>query len=102
MRIAYLQDGTPRPVFEAGDLVRLCHDDIGELVTFRCGEWGRVVRIGGTEIDIQLAGFSRPRNTPVAFARGVPKHWVEPCNGRGLPVALRQRDLDLTRRPGTL
>lgn len=98
MRIEYSQKGIAQPVFESGDLVRLSHDDLGEIVTFRTGEWGRVVRVAETELDVRLAGYSRPRSTPMAIARNVPKHWVVPCDGRGAPVQLRQRDLDLTRR----
>ncbi|HEY4253264.1 MAG TPA: hypothetical protein VGM87_18790 [Roseomonas sp.] len=98
MRIAYSEKGLPQPVFESGDLVRLCHDDLGEIITFRSGEWGRVVRVMAADLDIHLAGYSRPRSTPMAIARNVPKHWVEPCDGRGVAAPLRQRDLDRSRR----
>lgn len=98
MRIEFSQKGVAQPIFESGDLVRLCHDDLGEIITFRSGEWGRVVRVAETDLDVRLAGYSRPRSTPMAIARNVPKHWVEPCDGRGIPVVLRQRDFDFTRR----
>lgn len=93
MRITYLQDGTPVPVFEAGDFVRLLRDEPGDPVTARAGEWGKVVRNAGPAgIDVRLAGFSRPRTTELPMATGIPASILAPCDRRGLGISL-QRDL---------
>lgn len=92
MRIRYLRDGTPVPVFEPGDLVRLLRDEPGEIVTARAGEWGEVVHNRGLEgLDIRLAGFSRPRTTDLPMALNIPASLVVPCDRRGLRIEL-QRD----------
>lgn len=97
MRITYLIDGTPRPDFEVGDLVRLVRDEPGEIVTARAGEWGEVLRNGGIGgLDIRLAGFSRPRTTDLPIAQGIPARLVVPCDRRGVRIELQR---DFARRP---
>lgn len=100
MRIAYLPDGTPMPVFEPGDLVRLIRDEPGDVVTARAGEWGEVLRNGGAEgLDIRFAGYSRPRTTDLPVALNVPSSRVVPCDRRGLRIEL-QRDFRQAARKG--
>jgi hypothetical protein len=98
MRVTYLADGTPVPVFEPGDLVRLLRDEPGEVVTARAGEWGEVLRNGGAAgLDIRLAGYSRPRSSDMPLATGVPSSLVVPCDRLGLRIDL-QRDFARVRR----
>lgn len=93
MRITYRADGTPMPVFEPGDLVRLAQDDPGPLRMAFAGEWGRVLRNRGTEgLDIRLAGYSRPRTSDLPDVTGMPARLVLPCDRQGLTLGL-QRDL---------
>ena len=93
MRITYRRDGTPVPVFEPGDLVRLMTDEPGPLPMAFAGEWGCVLRNRGTEgLDIRLAGYSRPRTSDLPDITGLPPRLVLPCDRRGLTLGL-QRDL---------
>jgi len=92
MRVIHLTDGTPVPVHEPGDFVRLLRDEPGEVVTFRAGEWGQVIRNRGSAgLDIRLAGFSRPATSDLPLATGVAPSLVVPCDRLGLRVEL-QRD----------
>lgn len=96
MRVSYLLDGTPVPIFEAGDMVRLTRDEPGDPVTARAGDWGSVMRRwpdGG--IDIRFAGYSRPKGASLPIATHVPSSILVPCDQRGVRLRL-QRDL---RRP---
>jgi hypothetical protein len=62
MRIDTRPDGSQIVIPEVGDLVRLTRDEAGPIITARAGEWGRIIRISARNtLDIQLAGFSRPR-----------------------------------------
>jgi hypothetical protein len=98
MRITYLADGTPMPVYEPGDFVRLLRDEPGEVVTARAGEWGAVVRARGAEgIDVMLAGHCRPRTVDLPMATGLPPSILVPCDRFGLRIDL-QRDLRQARR----
>lgn len=98
MRVTYLADGTPVPVFEPGDLVRLLRDEPGEVVTARAGDWGEVLRSGGAAgLDIRLAGFSRPRTSDLPLATGIPASLVVPCDRLGVRVD-PQRDFGRSRR----
>jgi hypothetical protein len=93
MRVTYLKDGTPLPVYEPGDLVRLLRDEPGPVVTAQAGEWGEVVRNrGAAGLDIRLAGHSRPRTALMPMATGIPASLVVPCDRLGLRIEL-QRDL---------
>jgi hypothetical protein len=93
MRVTYLADGTPVPVFEPGDLVRLVRDEPVAPVTARAGEWGVVVRNRGADgIDVRFAGHSRPRTARLPVASGLPASILMPCDRHGLGIEL-QRDL---------
>ncbi|MES2713835.1 MAG: hypothetical protein V4653_19830 [Pseudomonadota bacterium] len=93
MRIAYTKEGQPLPVFEAGDFVRIKRDDLGAPIAYRGGEWGTVAAINPKTADIKLAGFSRPANATLPYARDVPASWLAPCDARGAAILLNQRDL---------
>jgi hypothetical protein len=100
MRITYLADGTPSPIYEPGDMVRLLRDEPGEIVTAHAGEWGVVVRNRGAGgVDVRLAGFSRPRTADLVIASGLPPSLLVPCDRQGLRLEL-QRDLRQARRRG--
>jgi len=88
MRIEYLADGSPRPIYEVGDFVRFVRDEEGPIVTARAGEWGEVMRVQGARIDIRLAGYCRPRTTDLPMARDVPRHCVSPCDRGGTPLQM--------------
>lgn len=99
MRITYRRDGTPVPVYEPGDFVRLLANDPGPLPMAFAGEWGSVLRNRGIEgLDIRLAGYSRPRTSDLPDITGLPPRLVLPCDRRGLALGL-QRDLRRTARP---
>ena len=87
MRIDTRPDGSQIMIPEAGDLVRLTHDEAGPIVTAHTGEWGRILRVSSRNtLDIQLAGFSRPRGAAMALVSDFPAINVVPCDGRGLPT----------------
>ncbi len=93
MRISYRSDGTPVPVYEAGDYVRLQGDDPGPPRMALAGEWGCVLRNRGTEgLDIRLAGYCRPRTSDLPDVTGMPPRLVQPCDRQGLSLEF-QRDL---------
>jgi hypothetical protein len=87
MRIDTRPDGSQLVVPETGDLVRLTRDEAGPIVTAHAGEWGRILRVTSRNtLDIQLAGFSRPRGVAMALVSDFPAINVVPCDGRGLPT----------------
>lgn len=87
MRIDTRPDGSQIMIPEAGDLVRLTRDEPGPDVTAFAGEWGRIIRVTGRNtLDIQLAGFSRPRGVAMGMVSDFPAINVVPCDGRGLPT----------------
>ncbi len=89
MKLDYRPDGRVIPVLEVGDLVRLVRDELGPEPTASRGEWGRIVSLKpGGRLDIQLAGFCRPRGVAMALARGIMMINVVPCDAKGLPVRL--------------
>ncbi len=92
MRIEYSPDGSPRPIFEVGDYVRLSRDEEGPIVMARAGDWGQVVKVNRNLVDIRMAGFCRPRTTDIPLARDVPRHCLQPCDRSGATILL-QRDL---------
>jgi hypothetical protein len=89
MRLEHDAAGRPQPRYETGDLVRFRQDEIGPVVTAFAGEWGKVQRVEDGALDIQLAGYGRPRTAPLAMAVRVPARCVEPCDFRGVPLPLR-------------
>ena len=87
MRIDTRPDGKQIMIPEAGDLVRLTRDEAGPIVTAHAGEWGRILRVTNRNtLDIQLAGFSRPRGVAMALVSDFHVINVVPCDGRGLPA----------------
>jgi hypothetical protein len=91
MRIDTRPDGSQIIIPEVGDLVRLTRDEAGPIVTAHAGEWGRILRISSRNtLDIQLAGFSRPRGVAMGMVSDFPAINVVPCDGRGLPTDGRQ------------
>jgi len=93
MRVEYLSDGTPQPIFEVGDFVRLVRDEDGPFVTARAGDWGQVERVNGNRVDVRLAGFCRPRTTDFPVVRDLPRYCLQPSDRRGMAIPLRQRDV---------
>lgn len=100
MRVTYLPDGTPVPLHEPGDMVRLLRDEPGDPVTAHAGDWGVVVRNrGAAGVDVRLAGHSRPRTARMSVASGLPASILAPCDRQGLRIDL-QRDLREAHRRG--
>jgi len=93
MRIDYSNRGNPMPIYEVGDFVRLRRDEPGPVVTAREGDWGRVARVSQRGVDVQLAGYCRPRDARVTIANSLPRWLLLPCDERGLLIDL-QRDVD--------
>ena len=88
MKMEYLSDGTPRPVFEVGDFVRFVRNEDGPIVTATAGDWGEVVRVERSGVDIRLAGYCRPRTTDMPMARHVARYCLWPCDRSGQPLRL--------------
>ena len=88
MPIDPLRVEQPAPILAVGDLVRLRRDELGEIVTAKAGDWGAIVRIDGTTLDIRFAGYCRPRTASLAMATAVPAHIVEPCDISGKVVSV--------------
>jgi hypothetical protein len=87
MRTVSRPDGSQIAIPEVGDLVRLTRDEAGPLVTAHAGEWGRIIRISGRNtLDIQLAGFSRPRGVAMGMVSDFPAINVVACDAHGLPT----------------
>lgn len=89
MKLSFHADGRPNPIMEVGDLVRLIRSEAGASPTAMAGEWGKIRRI--TErgaLDIELAGYSRPRGVALALVRDFPASYVIPCDHRGLALEL--------------
>ncbi|MFN8984414.1 MAG: hypothetical protein ACK5X9_18090 [Alphaproteobacteria bacterium] len=86
MRMDTRPDGSQIAIPEVGDLVRLTRDEAGPFVTAHAGEWGRILRISSRNtLDIQLAGFSRPRGVALGMVSDFPAINVVACDERGLP-----------------
>ena len=89
MKFDFRADGRPIPILEVGDLVRLTRAEAGPTPTAHAGEWGRILRI--TErgaLDIELAGYSRPRGVFMSMVRDIPATNVIPCDHRGVALEL--------------
>lgn len=92
MKLDYRPDGRIIPILEVGDLVRLVRNEPGPEPTAFGGEWGRIVKIKPLgRLDIQLAGFCRPRSVAMAVARDIMMINVVPCDAKGLPLRLPSR-----------
>jgi hypothetical protein len=73
----------------AGDLVRLTSNEPGPYCTAYAGEWGEVVRVHlNGNLDVQLAGFCRPRTHPASRVLDLPQRVIEPCDKQGRPKPL--------------
>ena len=67
MKFDYRADGTPIPILEVGDLVRLIRNEGGPTPAAQAGEWGKIRHVTGSgTLDIVLAGYSRPRGAGIA------------------------------------
>jgi|GEM_PF-1053942 len=89
MKLQFRAQGRPVPILEVGDLVRLTRAEPGPDPVAQAGEWGRVRRISakGT-LDIELAGYSRPRGVALSMASDIPQTNVIPCDRRGVALEL--------------
>ena len=89
MKIEYRADGSPMPILEVGDLVRLVRNEGGSSPSAQAEEWGRILRISrGGALDIVLAGYSRPRGVALSNVNGIPATNVVPCDHRGVALEL--------------
>jgi hypothetical protein len=89
MKLDFRADGRPIPILEVGDLVRLTRPEAGPVPTAQAGEWGRIRRITERgDLDIMLAGYSRPRGVALALVSDFPAIHVIPCDHRGLALVL--------------
>ena len=87
MKFSYDDDGRVTPILEVGDMVRLVRDEPGPAPTASAGEWGRVLRLNARgRLDIQLAGFSRPRGVAMGMVSDFPAINVVACDAHGLPT----------------
>lgn len=87
MKITTRPDGALIAIPEVGDLVRLTRDEAGPLVTARAGEWGRVLRVSQQHrLDINLAGYSRPRGVALGMICDFPAINVVLCDEHGLAI----------------
>jgi hypothetical protein len=86
MRIMAGHAGTEIYFYEQGDLVRLCRNEDGPMVTAFAGDWGRVMRVHSDgSVDIKFAGYSRPKDANLVRAVAVARSRVEPCDDQGRP-----------------
>jgi hypothetical protein len=86
MRIMAGHGGAEIYFYEAGDLVRLCRDEDGPLVTAHAGDWGRVTKVNSDgSLEIKFAGYSRPKDANLIRAVAVARSRVEPCDDLGRP-----------------
>ena len=89
MKVDFRADGRPVPILEVGDLVRLTRDEPGPAPTAQAGEWGRIRSISAKgALDIELAGYSRPRGVALALVSDFPATNVIPCDHRGVALEL--------------
>ena len=87
MRVMYGQGGAEIVFYEPGDLVRLCRDEDGPLVTAFAGDWGRVLKVHPDgSLDIKFAGYSRAKDANLVRAVAVARSRVEPCDDLGRPL----------------
>jgi hypothetical protein len=86
MRIMAGHGGTEIYFYEQGDLVRLCRNEDGPMITAFAGDWGRVMRVNSDgSLDIKFAGYSRAKDANLVRAVAVSRSRVEPCDDQGRP-----------------
>jgi hypothetical protein len=86
MRITSGQGGVEIYFYEPGDLVRLCRDEDGPVVTAFAGDWGRVIKVHPDgSLDIKFAGYARAKDAGLVRAMAVSRTRVEPCDEQGRP-----------------
>ncbi|MGG5818667.1 hypothetical protein [Falsiroseomonas sp. HW251] len=86
MRIMSGHGGVEIYHYEVGDLVRLCRDEDGPLITAFAGDWGRVLHVHPDgSLDIKFAGSGRARDATLTRATAVHRSRVEPCDDQGRP-----------------
>ena len=91
MKLHFRADGRPVPMLEVGDLVRLTRAEPGPGPVAKAGEWGRVRRISAKgALEIELAGYSRPRGVALSMVSDIPQTDVIPCDQRGVALELSQ------------
>lgn len=91
MKLTYLSDGRIIPTFEVGDLVRLIRDEPGPIATAVKGDWGQILRFNKRgRVDIQLAGYCRPRSAAMGTVCDIQPSDVIPCDTKGLPLELQK------------
>ncbi len=91
MEIRYGTDGKGYVLrYQPGDLVRLRVNESGDGAMGRAGQWGSILAVGdgGTSLDIQLAGYSEGRNSPLQRLIGITRSIVIPCKPDGSPMEL--------------
>jgi hypothetical protein len=89
MKFDFRADGRPIPILEVGDPVRLTRAETGPAPTAQAGEWGRIRRISAKgALEIELAGYSRPRGVALALVSDFPATNVIPCDHRGVALEL--------------
>ena len=92
MKVNYREDGTAYVSrFEPGDLVRLRTDEAGDGAMGKAGHWGSVTSVEGRtagRLNIQLAGYSEKRQSPLQRLTGIPASIVLPCDAQGETVTL--------------
>lgn len=92
MKLNYRPDGRPVAILEVGDLVRLTRAEAGPAPSAQAGEWGRIRRIDAKgALEIELAGYSRPRGAALAQVSDFPATNVIPCDHRGVAVELPRK-----------
>jgi len=87
MKLDFRVDGRQVPILEVGDLARLTRAGAGPAPTAQAGEWGRIRCITNRgALDIELAGYSRPRGVFMSMVRDIPATNVIPCDHRGVAL----------------
>jgi len=98
MEIRYGADGRGYVSrYEVGDLVRLRVNESGDGAMGKAGQWGIVIAVEEERagaLNIQLAGYSEGRNSPLQRLIGISRSIVIPCKPNGAP-------LQLPAQPGT-
>ena len=89
MKLHFRADGRPAPMLEVGDLVRLTRAEPGPAPVAKAGEWGRVRSISAkVTLEIELAGYSRPKGVALSMISDIPQTNVIPCDQRGVALEL--------------